>query len=409
MKKSLLMTIPVAVAAACIGYAEVKTPAAAGPTATKFPADYKLPELPRQLESTKRVHKVITERGGPNSEAEMSNYEEVVPRAGDATLKMIAIKGGEFLFGSPKDEEGRQEDEGPQRKVKIEPFWMSEVEVPWAIYQPFYQNGLARNKDGTLVGEGEEHVITVKGKNKDKAKADKLKKGDLSNVVDAVSQPTPQYHDMFLSGDFSSDPEFPAMTMTHHAASKFCQWLSAQTGHFYRLPTEAEWEYACRAGTTTAYYFGDDPSKLGDYEWFDDNSDGTYHVGRQKKPNPWGLYDMLGNVSEWTLDGHRKGFREKLQDGVLNPWCIPVTRYPRIAKGGSWYALAEESRCASRLISDNEWKDTDPQVPKSVWYHTDAQDVGLRIVRPLRTPAEEEMHLFWNSDWWDPVRNGEDL
>ena len=390
-----------------------ESPAAKAPAkftnSTPTPAQWDLPSTHRFFVS-EQIHELVTKKAGSGSSPEMKDYEEVAPRANDAKYKMIALKGGEFVMGSPEGEhENRTDDEGPQKKVKIEPFWIGQTEIPWALYKPFYENGIARNKDGSLLASDKDKEVTVRGKQRKKAVKDALARGDSSNIVDVVSQPTPQYHDMFGSGEHASELNYPAMCTTHHAASKFCQWLSAQTGHFYRLPTEAEWEYACRAGTTTAFHFGDDIAKLDDYAWHGDNSEFTYYPVGTKKPNPWGLHDMHGNVGEWVLDGFSEGYRNTIKDGAVNPWNISLTRYPRIVKGGSWDQNPDECRSAARAQSVKDWKDTDPQVPKSIWYHTDGQFIGFRIVRPLKTPTAEEMHVYWNTDWWEPTRNAEDL
>ena len=153
-------------------------------------------------------------------------------------------------------------------------------------------------------------------------------------VADAVTHPTKPYVEMSFG---MGKDGFPAISMTQHAANTYCKWLSAKTGHFYRLPTEAEWEYACRAGTTTAYSFGDDVSKLGDYAWFAGNSDAAYHQVGLKKPNPWGLYDMHGNVAEWTLDQYvADGYSKYPADGVVDPWVKSTKPYPQSVRGGSW-------------------------------------------------------------------------
>jgi formylglycine-generating enzyme required for sulfatase activity len=185
--------------------------------------------------------------------------------------------------------------------------------------------------------------------------------------------------------------------MTEHAANKYCQWLSAQTGHFYRLPTEAEWEYACRAGTTTAYSFGDDAAELGEYAWYYDNSDEKYQQVGKKKPNPWGLHDMHGNVMEWTADQFVPDYFQRLRGKAANPFVRPQTLYPRTVRGGGWDDDAEQLRSAFRRGSDASWKQQDPQLPKSVWYFTDAQWLGFRIVRPKNVPSVEEMYFYWNS------------
>ncbi|SHJ37716.1 Formylglycine-generating enzyme, required for sulfatase activity, contains SUMF1/FGE domain [Rubritalea squalenifaciens DSM 18772] len=355
-------------------------------------ASAKAPELTGEmlnedrLDLTKKIHALIAKTADPASEAEMKTYELSVPKAGDAKITMVAVPGGEFTIGSPEGEEGRDPDEGPQRKIQVEPMWVCEIEIPWAVYRAYYENGDARKKDGTL----------------------KEVEPD-TELADLVAQPTPQYMDMFVNGTFSPDDEYPAMEMTNHAANKFCQWLSAQTGHFYRLPTEAEWEYACRAGSTTKYFWGDDASKADEYAWFEDNSDFTYQKVKLKRPNAFGLYDMVGNVSEWTLDQYTADAYKQIEDGAVEPWVVPTTRYPRVFRGGNWNTAVDKLRSASREQSDKELKYQDPQVPKSIWYHTDAQHVGFRIIRPMKTPSAEMMHRYWNTDAGIQKFNQEDL
>ena len=355
----------------------------------KPPADLPAPE---RFAVTQKIHALILQTA---KEEALENYQVAVPKAENAHLKLLAVKGGSFKMG-PND--------SPQRTVEVAPFWMSETEITWKFYNPFWSNDPKfknpRNKDGTLDTDNDRYSSN---------------QSDLSKValVDAVSQPTPQYHDMFVGGRFAQGDEFPAMDMTNHAAAKFCEWLSAQTGHFYRLPTSAEWEYACRAGTDTVYSFGDDSAELGDYAWYIDNSekDGitTYNPVAQKKPNPWGFYDMYGNVAEWTIDSAIPLEAEASTGPLSNPWVYPTRRYPRVFRGGSFDGFAEDLTSASSSFSDKGLKFQDPQTPKSVWYLTDGQHVGFRIVRPKKIPSAEEMHLFWNSDFRTPERTAEDL
>src|ERR1039457_2897311 len=151
---------------------------------------------------------------------------------------------------SPDAEAGRKPDEGPQHKVKISPFWMGQYEVTWNEYELFMYPDEEKRTRATVPTD---------------AVGDKL--------ADAVTHPSKPYVEMSFG---MGKDGFPAISMTQHAANKYCQWLSAKTGQFYRLPTEAEWEYAARAGTTTPYFFGDDKSKLGEYAWFEQNSDFKY-------------------------------------------------------------------------------------------------------------------------------------
>jgi formylglycine-generating enzyme required for sulfatase activity len=283
---------------------------------------------------------------------------------------LVPIPAGKFKMGSPDSEAGHKPDESPVHEVAIDSFWMGKCEVTWNEFELFMYP--------------DEEKKTRAAKQLDPA---------LNKLTDAITHPTQPYVEMSFG---MGKDGFPAISMTQHAANKYCQWLSAKTGHFYRLPTEAEWEYAARAGTTTAYFWGDDPSKIGDYAWWGKNSDFKYQKVGKKKPNPWGLHDMLGNVIEWTLDQYTPDAYAKT--GPVNPWVKATQPYPHVARGGSWDDDdAAKLRVDARRASGPAWKIQDPQLPKSIWYHTDAQFLGFRLVRPLKTPSAEEMQGYWNS------------
>jgi formylglycine-generating enzyme required for sulfatase activity len=284
-------------------------------------------------------------------------YTETIPGT-KVKFDLVAIPGGTYLRGSPPGEPGRGDDEGPQHPVTIRPFWMGKCEVTWDEYDLYWQ--------------------TEQGASEDKQAQDDKLKG-----VDAITRPTPPYTDMTFG--YGHDG-FPAICMTHHAAMEYCRWLSARTGKTYRLPTEAEWEYACRAGTQTAYFFGDDPKPLGDYAWFAGNSEEAPHPVGKKKPNPWGLYDILGNVAEWCIDPYEKdAYRKYPTDRpTLGPVLLSAgDRFPDVARGGSWADPAARVRCATRLASNKSWIQLDPQRPQSIWWLTSAEFVGFRVVRPV--------------------------
>ena len=318
------------------------------------------------LDLVRQIRENILATSGVSQEEAMEAYEQPIPLTG-VPYAMVPIPGGRFLMGSPPGEPGRREDEGPQREREIAPFWMGKTEITWEQFEPFMITAVARNRDGSP-----------------------LKVEEGATPPEIVSSPTTPYAEMSFG---MGAGKHPAISMTQHAASKFCQWLSAQTGHYYRLPTEAEWEYACRAGTSTAYYFGDDPALLDEYEWYwkTGGLDKYAEVG-QKKPNPWGLHDMHGNVMEWCLDQY---FADAYEGKRLT---LPARHlYPRVARGGSWYDDPELLRSAARTPSSIDWKQQDPQLPRSIWYHTDATWLGFRIVRPLKVPSASEMNWQWNS------------
>jgi len=311
------------------------------------------------------------ENAEAGSAAEMRPYREAIPGT-DAAFDLVPIPGGTFRMGSPEPEPGRGSDEGPQVEVEVAPFWMARCETSWDEYHPFM---LSLDRKARAEGKGTPVP--------------------QDPWADAVSRPTPPYVPM----DFEMGVHgFPAISMTQFAARHYTKWLTMKTGRFYRLPSEAEWEYACRAGTTTAYSFGDDPKALGEYAWYYDNSDDAYHPVGTKKPNPFGLFDMHGNVAEWVLDAHDKGFYATLGARAVDPVRWPSEPYPHVVRGGSFDDDPVKLRSAARRGSHKGWKIQDPQIPKSIWYLTDARFVGFRVVRPLHPPPPEEWARYFEPD-----------
>jgi len=308
----------------------------------------------------------------------MKPYKELLEHT-EVKVEMLPIPGGSFLMGSPDDQPGRDDSEGPQRTVDISPFWMSKFEITWDAYEVWMADlDIYRREQFQFA---------------------RTPRDDLADVFQ-ISQPTKPYTDMTFG---MGKKGYPAICMTQHAARVFCKWLTAKTGRFYRLPTEAEWEYACRAGTTTAYSFGDDPALLDEHAWYAANSDGAYKKVGKKKPNPWGLHDMHGNAAEWVLDQYaEEGYPELDEMARKDPLAIPMTLYPRVVRGGGWDKEPEQCRSAAREGSTEDWIAQDPQVPVSIWYLTDALHVGFRVVRPLQTPTPEEDQAKWDKS--EPVQ-----
>ncbi len=285
----------------------------------------------------------------------LANYTETVPgpEGTPVTFDMIAVPGGAFLMGSPDSEEGRKADEGPQHRVTVGPFWIGKTEVTWTEYEAF------------------------------RAAVPMTPKGDRGAPyeVDAITGPTTPYLDPYRG--FGGEQR-PAFCIGWYGAMVYCKWLTKATGKLYRLPTEAEWEYACRAGSQAAYSFGDDASKLGDYAWHRANSAYETHPVATKKPNARGIYDMHGNANEWCLDWYGADYYKSVLSGEWPKDPMgPATGVNHIVRGGTFETAPSKIRSASRDSSHDVWLLADPNDPKSKWWHCQSSFVGFRIVHPL--------------------------
>jgi formylglycine-generating enzyme required for sulfatase activity len=303
----------------------------------------------------------------PRKVEKFENYTEQIPGT-SVTFNMIAIPGGSFTMGSPDSEPTRNIDEGPLRKVTLSPFFMAEVEVTWDEYLAFFR---------TTGSQGRTEGQVIKNKN-----------------VDAISGPTPPWGAPDQGWGKGSHP---AITMSWHAADVYCRWLSKVTGKRYRLPTEAEWEYACRAGSKTPYFFGGNPKKytsegllkkllkpdtsvISSYIVYKENSKSRTREPLLVKANPFGLKNMSGNVMEFCLDYYSPDTYKSDSATVVNPRG-PLKGAEHVIRGGSFKSDAKDVRSAARDFTKTKaWLVTDPQMPKSVWWYSDAIDVGFRVV-----------------------------
>lgn len=281
-----------------------------------------------------------------------SRATESVPGT-DVTLAFVYLPGGAFSLGSSPDQPGRDDDEGPVRSVRVGGFWLGIHEVPDEAYAAF------RNPTETL-----------------------------PDGVDAVTHPSTPYEDPAhgMGGNGR-----PAVGMTRLAALHFARWLSLHTGRLYRLPTEAEWEYACRTA-------GLDEAPLDEHAWTAANAGGRLHEVGGLDAGMHGVYDLLGNAAEWTLDPYREDFYATLPaDGTaVDPRSGAPGAARGVVRGGSYLDAPADVRCAAREPERAAWKRRDPQVPKSRWWNTDAPHVGFRLVREARNRSPDEVRAWWN-------------
>lgn len=309
-----------------------------------------------------------------------SDFTEFIPGS-SVSFEMVAIPGGTFFMGSPEDEPFRFDHEGPVREVSISPFFMARIEVSWDEYLAFFKQTGAQGKTADAYLN--------------------LNRDD----VDGISGPTPPWG---APDQGWGKGKRPAITMTPHAAEVYCQWLTEITGKPYRLPTEAEWEYAARGGTVTSYFFEGDPKRyvrlgfrnklfgidttlINTYVNYQENS-GSRTIGPESKPeNPYGLVNMLGNVAEICADWFAEDAYEHDGEGVLQDPTGPASGDEHVIRGGSYRDGAERVRCASRAHTKTvAWLKTDPQIPKSVWWYSDCIHVGFRVVCEYNEPLVNE-------------------
>lgn len=309
-----------------------------------------------------------------NSATPVTTFESFTEYIPDTPISfnMKAIPAGTFKMGSPDSEEFHRSDESPVREVTVSKFFMGEAEVTWDQYFAFYKETMS---------EGRTKPETVYANNS-------------NPEVDAISGPTPPFG---IPDQGWGAGNRPAITMTYYGAQTFCQWLSKKTGKTYRLPTEAEWEYAARGGTETPYFFEGKPSKFSEqgfmrkffdadtaiiarYMVYGKNSNAKTAEPSVVAANPFGLKNMGGNVMEYCSDWYAEDAYGKTSGAVSDPRG-PESGTEHVVRGGDYRSDAADLRSAARGKTSHEaWLKTDPQQPKSIWWYSDIKGIGFRIV-----------------------------
>ncbi|MFB0551787.1 MAG: formylglycine-generating enzyme family protein [Phycisphaerae bacterium] len=312
---------------------------------------------------------MMTDTAASQNEPPKRYTETITTETGEKiSFEMILIPAGTFQMGSPAGEAGRKDDEGPQHEVQLDKFYLCKIETTIALFMAYYQETVSAKKD----------FVTVQESKKNTEQAD-------SNV-DIITGPTPVYGDMTMG----YSEKHPAMGMTWHNAMTFCKWLSKKTGKKYRLPTEAEWEYACRAGNTNVFSIGNDPGGLKDFAWYEANADSETNPVGKKKPNAWGLYDMSGNVREWVYDFYSPtAYKEAAKKSPAANPKGPNTGKVHVARGGDYSSSVEALSCAARAFEEEWWRSGDPQIPKSIWWLPEMDFIGFRVARSVETGTKK--------------------
>jgi formylglycine-generating enzyme required for sulfatase activity len=287
-------------------------------------------------------------------QSNFENYTQTI-QGSDLGFDMVAIRGGSFYIGS----ESGDSDEMPKKKVVVSDFWMAKTETTYDLFQLYL---------------------------------DQTKEPEPR--IDAITRPSPPYIDFTLG--MGKNGGFPANSMQAFSAHMFCKWLYEKTGVFYRLPTEAEWEYVAQRSYDEAQIT--DSAYLVTHEWIAANSGDKYHKTATLQPNKLGIYDLLGNVAEWTMDQYSAEYYSTIKDGTIDPYIIRTKKHPTSVRGGHYKSSLNDIRPSNRTASDPIWNRRDPQLPKSKWWNTDAPFIGFRVVRPAKSMSKEEVYAFFEAN-----------